>query len=149
MAIDLNKLMRSETIKEVFRRKMGDASYAAFSKWLRVVKPAGTRQSNPEGLWTAAPTSYGNGLWWRTCYTASAPCSRTLPTRLIRQRRRGFGQKDAFLAYMKYGWGDYIPKALSFSPEAEAIRQEVFALSAMMRDKAGKSGLHHAGFVQS
>ena len=48
----------------------------------------------------------------------------------------GYSNKDALMAYMKYGWGEYIPLALSFNTEAEAIRQEVFALSAMMRDKA-------------
>ena len=47
----------------------------------------------------------------------------------------GFSDKEAFAAYMKHGWGDYIPAALSKRPRAQELRDFVYSKSAMMRDK--------------
>lgn len=137
VAIDLNKLMRSETVKEVFRRKMGDASYSAFSKWLRVIETGRDTTVESRGFMdSGANFLRQRAVVANLLYRVGTVFQNFANPALYGNAVEGFSQKDAFMAYMKYGWGDYIPKALSFSPEAEAIRQEVFALSAMMKDKA-------------
>lgn len=137
VAIDLNKLMRSETIKEVFRRKMGDASYAAFDKWLRVIETGRDTTVESRGFMdSGANFLRQRAVIANLLYRMGTVFQNMANPFLYGNSVEGFTQKDAMMAYMKYGWGDYIPKALSGSAEAETFRQNVFVKSAMMKDKA-------------
>lgn len=134
--LDINKLMRDERVRDTMRRKLGDASYKAFMKWLKVVGSG--KNSTVEGsgwLDSMATAIRQRSIVANLLFRPGTVFQNAANPTLYGNSVDGFNNSDALAAYMKYGVADYIPKALSFSEEAEAIRQEVYALSVMMRDK--------------
>lgn len=139
---DVNKIMRQDAIKEIMRRKLGDAAYAQLGQWQKVIakgRDAVAESSSPfDGLSNAIRqrTTIAN-LLLRPATVLQNAANPTLYGKAVQE----FGEKDAFAAYLTYGWMGtadtpaYIPHALRGSQAAEDLRQLVYALSPMMRDK--------------
>lgn len=137
VALDINKLMRQDQIKEVLRRKLGDTSYSFITKWQNTVMRGKDSDVEGSGMFDqiareARKRAIVANLLFRVGTVFQNAANFTLYGNAV----EGFGEKEAYASFVKYGLMDYIPKALSASADAAAIREEVFSLSAMMRDKA-------------
>lgn len=134
VAYDLNKLMRDSRIKDVMRRKLGDAQYQAIVEWQKRVttgKTEGKKDFMDKGLNAIRSATVISSLLLRPGVAFQNLANFTLYGNSV----DGFGNQDALTAYLKHGWNDYIPAALANTARAKELRQFVYERSEMMRDK--------------
>ncbi len=135
VALDINKLMRQDSIKDVMRRKLGDANYQVITKWQETVM-RGQNSDVDRGLNDGLAQSVRqrvviSNLLLRVSTVFQNAANFTLYGGAV----EGFGERDAFSSFIKYGVFEYIPMALSGQNGAAEIRQFVYEKSTLMRDK--------------
>lgn len=135
VALDSNKLMRQDSIKEVMRRKLGDANYQVITKWQETIlrgKNSDVDYGQNDGL---AQSVRQRVVISNLLFRVSTVFQNAANFALYGGSVEGFSEKDAYASFMKYGVFDYIPKALSGLENAAEIRQFVYEKSSLMRDK--------------
>lgn len=136
VAVDVNKLMRQDQIKEVLRRKLGDSYYQAITKWQNTVLKG--KNSDVEGydfIDKLARMGRQKAVVANLLFRVSTVFQNVANFTLYGNSVEGFSNMDAYGSFLKYGVFDYIPKALSGSAEAQATRDFIYSKSALMRDK--------------
>ena len=131
---DINKLLRHDGVRETLRHKLGQGNYDVIIDWYRAIATAkdATVDNLLNQFMTFARTATTiKNLLFRPMTLVQNLANFSLYGNAV----RGFSERNAMEAYLKYGWGEYIPHALSNSAKAQEIRAWVYAKSPMMRDK--------------
>ena len=131
---DINKLLRHDGVRETLRHKLGEANYKVILDWYKAIATA--KDATVDNLlnsfmsFARTATTIKN-LLFRPMTIVQNLANFTLYGNAV----RGFSEQDALRAYLQYGWGEYIPHAISNSAKAKEIRAWVYQKSPMMRDK--------------
>lgn len=134
VAHDINKLMRDERVVSTIREKLGDPAYRAILEWERRIT-SGRAENVKHPLdqfftWARSATVISSLL-----LRPGVAVQNLSNVLLYGNSVEGWTNKDAAAAYLRHGWGDYIPNALANSERAKALREYVYSKSVQMRDK--------------
>lgn len=134
VAHDINKLMRDERVVSTFRSKLGDPAYQAFLAWQkRITSGKAENVKHPMDrffTWARSATVISSLL-----LRPGVAVQNLSNVLLYGNSVEGWSNRDAADAYVRHGWGDYIPNAISNSARAKALREYVYSKSTQMRDK--------------
>ncbi|MEA4835187.1 MAG: hypothetical protein VB133_08635 [Anaeromusa sp.] len=134
VAHDINKLMRDERVVSTIREKLGDPAYRAVLEWERRIT-SGRAENVKHPLdqfftWARSATVISSLL-----LRPGVAVQNLSNVLLYGNSVEGWTNRDAAAAYLRHGWGDYIPNALANSERAKALREYVYSKSVQMRDK--------------
>ncbi|MEA4834958.1 MAG: hypothetical protein VB133_07485 [Anaeromusa sp.] len=134
VAHDINRLMRDERVVKELRTKLGEEYYKSIREWQKRIS-AGRAENVPHAfdaiLGWAREATVVSSLLLRPGVIIQNPAN----VFLFGNSVDGWSNRDALRAYMKHGWGDYIPNALQNSERAKQLREFVYSKSTQMRDK--------------
>lgn len=131
---DINKLLRHDGVRETLRHKLGQGNYDVIIDWYRAIATA--KDATVDNLLNQFMTFARTATTIKNLLFRPATLVQNLANfSLYGNAVRGFSERNSLEAYLKYGWGEYIPHALSNSAKAKEIRAWVYAKSPMMRDK--------------
>lgn len=133
-AHDINRVMRDERVANEIRSKLGEAEYQAIRQWQERIL-AGRDPVIKHGADMFVNWARGAAVVSSLLARPGVVTQNLANIFLYGNSVDGWSNKDALAAYMKYGWGDYIPNALRNSARAKEIKNFITSRSAQMRDK--------------